>query len=446
MLAYGIGVHDAPLLLCGLAGLILFGAGFRVPAPRAKGGLKNGLTASLLVLAALTVSVLAGELIVRGTGPHVYTRDGTFRPHPKYIFEPKPGARGTIRFVQNDGTVGQVPLHISSQGLRDREYPPKQPGEYRILMLGDSFTMGVGVRLEDTIPKVLERMLRERLNNDGISAINAGCGGYGPWQERGRMHERGLPLEPDLVILQILPNNDISDTLAREGGHLRAYSYANLYNKTMNLHSFDDGKMRFDLWLHNHSHLYVTVLHALRCQTGLGLLLNHVRGLHNPALPDFPESADRPWFFETRLKTWYPELKEGWHALQQDVLGIQEDCLKRNLPLVAYALPDQSDFVDPVWEYFMSKAGREEHYERRKDLRISNAFFKRAGIPAADITDALEKAPEPGELWYRLDGHLTPEGTRLVAKCLADFLIARPFVQGPGGPDTQPSTGISPPD
>jgi hypothetical protein len=51
---------------------------------------------------------------------------------------------------------------MSSIGFRDREYGEKEPGEYRILMLGDSFTVGHAVTNDsDTIPKLLEPILAQ---------------------------------------------------------------------------------------------------------------------------------------------------------------------------------------------------------------------------------------------------------------------------------------------
>jgi hypothetical protein len=51
-----------------------------------------------------------------------------------------------------------VTYQINSYGLRDREFPlEKPPNTYRILMLGDSYTFGIGSNLEDTFSKRLEK-------------------------------------------------------------------------------------------------------------------------------------------------------------------------------------------------------------------------------------------------------------------------------------------------
>ena len=57
-------------------------------------------------------------------------------------------------------------IKINSMGLRDYEHKNgKDPLTFRILVLGDSFTFGLGVNLEESYPKVLETMLNK--NNDG---------------------------------------------------------------------------------------------------------------------------------------------------------------------------------------------------------------------------------------------------------------------------------------
>src|SRR5436309_15627215 len=52
-----------------------------------------------------------------------------------------------------------VDFETNSKGLRDRETSyAKPPGKLRILMLGDSLTVGWGVAVEDTFPRRVERM------------------------------------------------------------------------------------------------------------------------------------------------------------------------------------------------------------------------------------------------------------------------------------------------
>lgn len=66
---------------------------------------------------------------------------------------------------------------VNRQGYRGQVVGPKQPGARRIVMLGGSTVFGWDVALEDTIPAVLERLLRER--HPGTGVVNLGFIGEG---------------------------------------------------------------------------------------------------------------------------------------------------------------------------------------------------------------------------------------------------------------------------
>jgi lysophospholipase L1-like esterase len=102
-----------------------------------------------------------------------------------------------------------VDVQINSQGLRDYEYPlTKPPGTYRIMILGDSTTLGWGVRLEDTAAKILERQLNEDdAGGKRFEVINAGVGNYDTVQEVTYYRTRGRAFKPDLVVLAYFIND-----------------------------------------------------------------------------------------------------------------------------------------------------------------------------------------------------------------------------------------------
>jgi len=70
-------------------------------------------------------------------------------------------------------------IRTNSVGLRDSEISAKPDGTVRILAMGDSFTMGAGVALEDTYLKVIERLANAQLE-ESFEVVNGGTGGYGP--------------------------------------------------------------------------------------------------------------------------------------------------------------------------------------------------------------------------------------------------------------------------
>jgi hypothetical protein len=105
-----------------------------------------------------------------------------------------------------------VPGHkeINSHGLRDREYSVvKPPHTFRILALGDPFTYGDGVALEETWVKGLERRLNQQLGDTGIhfEVLNAGIPGYNTHQELIHLQDVGLQFDPNLVVVEFTLND-----------------------------------------------------------------------------------------------------------------------------------------------------------------------------------------------------------------------------------------------
>jgi hypothetical protein len=89
----------------------------------------------------------------------------------------------------------------NSMGIRGtEEYAAgRRPGVRRILLLGDSFTYGVGVDDEQTFAVRLERILDS--TDAKTEVINAGVGGTGTDYALNFFLKAGRPLEPDAVAL-----------------------------------------------------------------------------------------------------------------------------------------------------------------------------------------------------------------------------------------------------
>ena len=99
---------------------------------------------------------------------------------------------------------------LNSRSFRTREYPAQRtPGAYRIVTIGDSFTLGVG-HYSTSWSVQLERRLAALLGRE-VEAFALGAPGVGPQFELRLWElERDL-LEPDLVILAFFVGNDFTD-------------------------------------------------------------------------------------------------------------------------------------------------------------------------------------------------------------------------------------------
>lgn len=106
------------------------------------------------------------------------------------------------------GVFYGVEIQTNSDGFRDYEYPKKKaPGTYRIVMLGDSITLGWGVAFEDTFSKRIEKKLNEMAGDTKFEVINTGIGNYNTFMELELLKSKGVKYDPDLIVLNYYIND-----------------------------------------------------------------------------------------------------------------------------------------------------------------------------------------------------------------------------------------------
>jgi len=93
---------------------------------------------------------------------------------------------------------------------RGQPAPPRAPGEFRVLCLGDSATYGVGVDTDDSWPARAQAELQQHSRRP-LRFINHGVPGYTTWQAMAWLEREGRALKPDLVLFATC-HNDHSDS------------------------------------------------------------------------------------------------------------------------------------------------------------------------------------------------------------------------------------------
>lgn len=127
------------------------------------------------------------------------------RPNTSIIF------RG--QFVQ----IKPTKVTINDLGFRDFTYNlTKQNNTFRIIVLGDSYTFGWGVEMNETFSKVLERKLNMGSGGTRYEVMNLGVPGYDATQEAEMYRTAGARYNPDLVIIGFCSNDVESSALQRE--------------------------------------------------------------------------------------------------------------------------------------------------------------------------------------------------------------------------------------
>jgi lysophospholipase L1-like esterase len=135
------------------------------------------------------------------------------RPHHYYHHDLVPNAAGALGW--GDVTYTMFTNSLAFRDRRVRNVLLERAGP-RIVLMGDSFTEGIGVRFEDTFAGRLEEALAPR----GVEVLNAGVVGYSPrlyyLKTRFLIEERGLAFSELHVYLDMsdIPNEIIYETYA----------------------------------------------------------------------------------------------------------------------------------------------------------------------------------------------------------------------------------------
>jgi hypothetical protein len=150
--------------------------------------------------------VLMGEYVPGAIYKCIYATN------PRGYFDPDNGVVMTINAWGMRAGIKPVPLK-------------KGPDTYRILMLGDSFTFGIGVRDHETFSEVLHKRLNDA-STDGTryEVLNAGVQGYNTRDEVLAFEHQWMQLDPDLVLITFYLNDAYADsTILNNGEALGIY-------------------------------------------------------------------------------------------------------------------------------------------------------------------------------------------------------------------------------
>ncbi|MBD3219316.1 MAG: hypothetical protein GF310_13665, partial [candidate division Zixibacteria bacterium] len=122
---------------------------------------------------------------------------GIHEPDPQFLWKMKPNLNKA--FVQTN-----------SRGLTGKLIPyEKDTTKIRILLLGDSTPLGIGLRdWGSSYIWLLQEFLKRGLNRE-VEVVNASTAGYTSLQGLEYLREEGLKYDPDIVLVY-LGNNDAS--------------------------------------------------------------------------------------------------------------------------------------------------------------------------------------------------------------------------------------------
>lgn len=295
---------------------------------------------------------------------------------------------------------GGVFVRINDKGLPGPELDYAKPeGTLRVLYLGDSVTFGYFI--EDplkTYPYLAGPMLEASLNHP-VETINAGVGGYSPWQEFLYLEREGIRYGPDLVLIGFVLN-DLTEKiqLVRFGGTGEGFQLE---------HTFQG---QLDRWADRIALLYFGNRFCARLRFGADVQ----RRAAEIELMNIKTLVEQPQ---------RPEYVRAWAETLESLELLFEFCRRRNLPAALVIFPYRFQYDDP-----------EKFSEPQKRLL---RFASERGIPALDLMPGLFEAMKAAELQrkdiYFDRNHFTEAGHALIAPLVADFILSNHLLAAPSG-------------
>jgi len=179
------------------------------PARTARGRLHETLTGFVLAGASAVVCMGGAETVARVTEPRAGAAPAAYITD----WQAWDGDFYTVKST----AVGWPPWEdYNTEGLRDREHTiAKRPSGWRVACLGDSVTLGWGIRPEQAWPQVLEE-LAAAADRD-LDVMNVALGGWSTRQELIAYRRIVRRYRPDEVLLGICLNDvaEMQNNLAR---------------------------------------------------------------------------------------------------------------------------------------------------------------------------------------------------------------------------------------
>lgn len=318
-----------------------------------------------------------------------------FRPDPYVGHVLAPDV--TTRFTTAEFSTT---IAINPQGIRDDEpVGPKEPGERRIVVLGDSIVFAVQVEHHETFCELLEARLNARGDGTRYRVLNAGVQGYGPIEALRFLERVAIGFEPDLVLFVSFVANDSVEAFDRTRQLERSRSLPG--------HLRDEADR----------HLRRTVRRSMVLQI-LAQRFRLLRERFRPAGPAVPDR--RLHAYSTPASD---EILEGFRLAADAVRDMAELATSRGASTAIALVPARFQ-LDPAEYARMRDVVAPAGYQLEIDgasRRFAEAYG-RLGLPMIDLLDAFRRSDRPDRIFFRQTVHLTPYGHRVAADALAEFL------------------------
>lgn len=398
---------------------------------------KNFLRKLLLVLFGLLLGAIIAEIVLRVAS---YSYPGFYMPDEIRGHSLIPNREGWYR------KEGEVFVRINSDGLRDREHTRSKPaGTIRIAVLGDSHAEALQVSVEQAFWALMEQKLRscERFAGKQVEVINFGVSGYGTAQELLTLREKVWDYSPDIVLLAMTTNNDITDNSRALKKTDEAPYFVFREGKLLLDDSFRSSRAfqlrqsrisRLGRWIKDHSRLLQAVNEG---HHGFKILLASWRSRRNSSETAAPEKGalvnrsdelgtDNLIYTEPANPTW----EEAWRVTEGLIVSMRAEVTAKGAEFAVMTLSNGPQVLpDPAArQAYMQRFGIKDLFY--PDNRIRQ-FCLRENIPVITLAPELQSYAEHEKVFLHGFGSDIGNGHWNVAgHAVAGELLAQKLCQG----------------
>ena len=398
----------------------------------------------LLIFTGFLIGVVVAEIALRVAGysyPEFYRRDEV---RGVVLL---PGAEGWYR------KEGEAYVRINSDGLHDQEHAFAKPeGTFRIAVVGDSYCEALSVSLQEAFWSVMAKKLEEcgAFPAKKVEVINFGVSGYGTAQELLTVREKVWKYSPDLVLLAVTTNNDITDNsrVLKRTDDIPYFVYQGAQLtlddsfKTSRTFHFSNSKLgRFGALLRRHSRLIQAVAQGLH---GFKVLLASWQTKRSPGArpassspandgatakaPEKPDmfarweelGADNLIYLEPNNALW----NDAWRVTEGLILQMRDEVTRGGAQFVVVTLSNGPQVLPDAKsrEAFMSRLGVADLFYPDNRIKLLGT---RERIPVITLAPDLQKFAELNNVFLHGfgkdlgNGHWNSEGNRVAGELIA---------------------------